>query len=376
MRLAEAQSMLRTGAALLEYHTFGDDLVVAAVSASSVDVEVSPVVSRELAALVNDFHTACSIGWGHVEAADRLSRLLLEPIRDVVMAHERLVIVPFGPLALVPFHALPFAGGPLGLTSIVSYAPSAAAALAGGLDRPCVLDRPLVVGDPAFDPDLRPRLPRLAAARVEALAVAARLGSPDPLVDLAATEEAVRGRLPGCSVLHLATHGLLQELVPYGSSLVLAGRDELTVAELVGVQVGADLAVLSACDTGRGAATLGGDVVGLTRAMRAAGVRQTVVSLWPVDDAIACLTMDAFYSGLLRGQPAALALHQAQLWIHGVGADQVREAYSGLAHWVGVGAEPSDAEFRRRGELDDDEEIPPALSGSAERWWAPFMLVS
>ena len=61
----------------------------------------------------------------------------------------------------------------------------------------------------------------------------------------------------------------------------MAGRDELTVAELLGVGLDTDLAVLSACDSGRGDITATGDVVGLARGLLAAGVRRVVVSLWP-----------------------------------------------------------------------------------------------
>jgi CHAT domain-containing protein len=210
------------------------------------------------------------------------------------------------------------------------------------------LAQPLIVGDPAFDTDFRPNLPRLAGAHVEAHAVAARLGQADPLVDANATEEAVRTRLPSCSVLHLATHGLLSDLVPYGSLLVLAGRDELTVADLVGMRFGADLAVLSACDTGRGTATLGGDVLDLTRALLAAGVRQSVVSLWPVDDAIACVTMAAFYDGLREHQSAAVALQHAQRHIYGLDATAVLQEYRDLVHSAGVEAGPADKTFRRK----------------------------
>jgi CHAT domain-containing protein len=153
---------------------------------------------------------------------------------------------------------------------------------------------------------------------------------------------------------------------------VLAGQDELTVAELVGMRLGANLAVLSACDTGRGAATLGGDVVGLTRALLAAGVRQTVVSLWPVDDVVACLTMVAFYDELAQGKPPAPALHDAQTWIHALDVEAIWNAHTDLANAAGVAPGPSAVEFRRRRDFTEEEVIPAPLTGSAERWWAPL----
>jgi CHAT domain-containing protein len=68
----------------------------------------------------------------------------------------------------------------------------------------------------------------------------------------------------------------------------------MSVGDLVGIDLDADLVVLSACDTGRGAATLGGDVIGLVRALLAAGARYLVVSLWPVNDEAGCLVMARF----------------------------------------------------------------------------------
>lgn len=390
VELRSVQERLSPGTGLLEYHAIGDDLVVAAVTHDGIELARRPVRSRRLAALVRSHHARCSAGSGTGPEAGDLAGLLLDPVGDLVGDCGRLVVVPFGPLHSVPFHALPFRGAPLGRTRVLSYAPSAA--LGTAPDRPVPMGSGAVIGDPAFDPDLHPRLGRLPGARTEAHVVAARLGCNPPLTDAAATETAVRRLLPDRAVLHLATHGWLDEVGPYASSLVLAGRDSLVVAELVGLHLGARLAVLSACDTGRGAATLGGDVVGLTRALLAAGVRETVVSLWPVDDRTACVTMAAFYDALRRGEPPAPALTSAQGVVAGLDAPGLRAAYTELCREARTGgSDPGDADRRRSAdddepaddedeladdELADDEPLPAPLGGSAERHWAPFVLIS
>jgi CHAT domain-containing protein len=365
------------GTALLEFHTVGDDLVVAAVTGGGIEIARRPVRTRRLAALARRYHARCVEGRGAGPEADELASLLLEPVAEVLRAHHRLVVVPFGPLYSVPVHALAFDGEPLGRTRTVSYAPSAALGIP--TDQPIPRGSAAVVGDPAFDPALHPRLRRLPGAEIEARAVAARLGCTEPLIGEAADEATVRRLLPDRAVLHLATHGWLNELGPYASSLVLAGRDSLVVSELVGMRLSARLAVLSACDTGRGAATLGGDVIGLTRALLAAGVRQTVVSLWPVDDRTACLTMAAFHDALGRGDPPAAALTHAQGVVHDLDAAGMRDAYATLCREVGSTSARLDAGDRRRGELDDEladnEPLPEPLGGSAERHWAPFILI-
>ena len=248
-------------------------------------------------------------------------------------------------------------------------------ALRDPIDSTFAFERCTVVGDPAFDPAFRPRLRRLPGAEIEAKVVARLLGTDDVLTGPDATEDDVRSVLSDRDVVHLATHGWLDELAPQGSSLVMAGRDELTVAELIRVQMRAPLAVLSACDTGRGTATLGGDVVGLTRSLLASGVRRAVVSLWPVDDSTACVTMACFYERLVAGDPPAAALASAQQTIHGLDHAALRARYTELA-----GIEPLRGLGHRRGEIEDrdlhsDEVIRPPLGGDAERHWAPFILV-
>jgi CHAT domain-containing protein len=369
--VSDLQARLPQGVVCLEYLAVGDDLLGWAVTCDAVVPSRQAVRYRDLRVMVRSYHAACSSGCA---SDDELAGLLLAPFADVLRAHERVVVVPFGALNLVPFHALLLDGTPLGLDHVVSYALSLATAVGGadGLDGAVETSRPLVVGDPAFDPPARPQLRPLPGSRLEAQTVAAYLGDPAPLIGAAAREPDVVARLEDCTLMHISSHGHLDELSPFSSSLVMAGQDELTVAELVGLRFGTSLAVLTGCDTGRGNATLGGDVVGLTRSLVRGGVRRVVVSLWPVDDWVAPVVMQRFYDGLRHGRPAAYALAEAQRQVHALDAEALRAAY------VAMGG--GDDDVQRRGveldpELRDDEEVPAPLGGDAERFWAPFVLV-
>ncbi len=122
-------------------------------------------------------------------------------------------------------------------------------------------------------------------------------------------------------ILHFATHGLLDSVHPELSGLVLSLIDEekrpvngfIRAHELYKRQLGADLVVLSACETGLGREVRGEGIVGLPRGFLYAGVPRVVVSLWNVADESTAHLMETFYEALDRGQTPSAALRKAQL---------------------------------------------------------------
>ena len=74
-----------------------------------------------------------------------------------------------------------------------------------------------------------------------------------------------------------------------------------------------------------------------------------MVSLWPVDDDVACLTMVAFYYALLEGKPAPAASNKAQGWLGGLDSDAIRERFKEIC--AGVGASTTDNPRSYRGEV-------------------------
>ncbi|MEJ6479928.1 CHAT domain-containing protein [Nostoc punctiforme UO1] len=129
-------------------------------------------------------------------------------------------------------------------------------------------------------------------------------------------------KLSQASIIHLATHGLLDDFkelgVPGAIALAPSGNGELndgllTANEILDLKLNADLVVLSACDTGRGEIT-GDGVIGLSRSLITAGTPSVIVSLWSVPDAPTAELMTEFYRNWQeRKLDKAQALRQAML---------------------------------------------------------------
>lgn len=271
---------------------------------------------------------------GSLEAlGDRLSTLLLpSELRKRLPASGELVVVPHEALGLLPFAALPVgaAGERLGTRYALRYTPSlgtlAEVETGSGYVRSRGRQDALVVGNPAM-PTVRTstgaedRLSPLPGAEEEGRWVAGRLGAA-LLRGAEATESAVRQRLPGASVVHLATHGYAYstEARVRDSFVALAPGKEhdglLTVGEVLDEvpQLTADLVVLSACQTGLGNLRQAEGTVGLQRAFLAKGARSVLVSLWSVSDEATAALMKAFYTHWLQdaNTSKAEALRRAQ----------------------------------------------------------------
>jgi CHAT domain-containing protein len=187
-------------------------------------------------------------------------------------------------------------------------------------------------------------LAALPAATKEAQGVAAAMHA-QPLIAGAATERAVRGRLPRAPLVHLATHGYAyaSDANARRSFVALApgaGEDGLlTVGELLddpALQMSAELVVLSACQTGLGDLKQAEGTVGLQRAFLGRGARSVLVSLWSVGDLPTATLMRQFYS-----------------------------------HWLSDSDHPSKSESLRRAQ----ENVRATPGMKDPKFWAAFQLV-
>lgn len=137
--------------------------------------------------------------------------------------------------------------------------------------------------------------------------------------DSLASERVVKEKASDYSILHFATHGILNKEQPVLSSLAFTEDSDSTESnfwqahEISQAQLNADLVVLSACETGYGEFERGNGIASLARAFMYAGAPSLVVSLWQVNDEATSELMKNFYDNLDMGMKKDEALREAKL---------------------------------------------------------------
>lgn len=162
----------------------------------------------------------------------------------------------------------------------------------------------------------------LPDTRAEVEALGAIYGEKATLwLGAAATEARARTIGREASLIHFATHGLVDDHLPLESALALSapqteqdGNGLLHAWEIVeSMRLDADLVTLSACESALGERMSGEGILGLTRAFQHAGARSVLASLWNVADRSTAALMQRFYTNLNQGMDKASALRAAQI---------------------------------------------------------------
>lgn len=305
------------GHVAVEYALVGDTLLAWTVRDTVVRVTRTRVPRAELQLAVEQAGAALE-GGSADRAAEPLRRLhgwLVRPVADRLGGPGTpLVILADGEIAGVPFAAL--RAGPRGRYLVQDHPLRFAASLADAA-RPAgaVNAGPaLLVGDPAFDPEVHLGLDRLDGARAEADSL--RTVYPDAVVlaPSEATFRAFAARAPGASLVHYAGHAVFNDTRPERSFLVLAGGEGLSADAAQSLDLrGVRMVVLSACRTVRAREGRSGGFAGFSGALLAAGAGGVVGSLWEADDRLTQPLMLRFHREFRRAGDPARALRQAQL---------------------------------------------------------------
>ncbi len=315
-----------------------------------------PLAGRvQIEAAARKLYAAWSAHQDSPADCEALSRMLLGPVREVIRG-KRVVVVPDGALAYIPFDALYVIPGRRLIEDNENVAVVSLSSLKLMRDR--TRDRRpasklvAVFADPVFsgnDPRVRrdinvsataargaalkssagdaglADLERLVSSRREAAAISALAPEKQrwEALDFDAGLSAVRDpKLADFRIVHFATHGLMNSRDPRLSGLVFSlvdrqGRPQngfLRADEVANLKLGADLVVLSACQTALGKELRGEGLLGLARAFMYAGTPRVIASLWRVADSASTDLMSSFYQAMLGSHvPASEALRSAKL---------------------------------------------------------------
>jgi tetratricopeptide (TPR) repeat protein len=305
--------------AVIEFVTSPEETIAFILTGSRVRTRVIALSGPALAREVRNFRSR--IAERDLSVNDDGSRLfnkLFAGFWPLVRGRHHLVIVPDGPLWELPFAALVTPDGHYLIEhASITLAPSMGA-LAAMRARAARRNGATVELLAFGNSEARGELPALPEAESQARAVARLYGDRGHVFAGAeATRSRLESEISNARVIHIATHGVLNDANPMYSHLVLRGdaRNDglLDARAIMRLPLRSELVILSACETARGQMHQGEGVVGLAWAFFLAGCPSTVVSQWDVDAATTTSLMVRFHERLTAGATKSAALRDAAL---------------------------------------------------------------
>jgi CHAT domain-containing protein len=324
----DAQQLLPPGVLLVEYFPADKNLFIFALTAQGKPMLRQVQVTRAaLEETVGRYVRQLLARADVSEASRRLYALLIEPVQKEIDAASVVALMPSSVLFYVPFASLARQTPQEKLRYLVEDKPlvhltdlTAWRLMRQNGQTTSYPNSVLVAfANPTGD---------LPAAETEVDAI----GRNYTLKEVFRRDEATKGRVQNirddCTVLHIATHGVLNSDVLTSSYLRMAAGDRLTQGEVYGLGLRRKrtrLVVLSACETAVGARRPGLEFLGLADAFAKAGAASVLGTLWKVADKSTAQLLSAFHASIKSpkgGATKAEALRQAQLGLLRGGSHQ------------------------------------------------------
>ncbi len=330
------------GTLFLSYAVCEDKLIVFSFfngdySCATVDIEREHL--RQITRLARTRLSDSATGTDYTDSLESLGKYLLSPFSEIIDKADRITVCPDGPLHQLPFGALMYRHNYLGLTKPVSYVSSATVlnAIRADSDSKNMTTKITAFGNPDYGKlKADERVMRELSSILNRNEISPLPSTGDEVNFISdifpshteaflgseATESNARTIGKTVSNIHFACHGILNEVQPLESGLVLSIPEKIENAGNNGilqaweifedVRINADLVTLSACETGLGKEMGGEGLIGLTRAFQYAGAKTVMSSLWSVADESTAELMKYFYKALKKGKSKDEALKQAQ----------------------------------------------------------------
>ncbi|KAF8856142.1 hypothetical protein BDZ45DRAFT_745704 [Acephala macrosclerotiorum] len=299
-----------------------------------------------------------------------LQEILIKPIEEHLAGKKKLVIIPSGELAHVPWTML--------LSLPISIIPSLSiwdhllshAQPQSNSSPPKVS----VVGNPPYNQDGTLRDKDIPFSHLETFYIA-RMNDDFPFLAGDNNRKQFQSWVSTTRVLHLCAHSTFDDQDPVRSGVQLF-QEPLTISDWRNLAIKADLVVFSSCLSGVSKAFHSGSAFGFAHTLLGTGTRAFIGSLWPVDDLATLLLMMMFYEALKETSPAE-ALHISKMRMKGLRMKDVWELVARLrievrreSERVNDYVDNHEWWIRELDELEEDD-----LQALREpRCWAAFVL--
>lgn len=334
--LGDVQEGLPAEAVLLEYFMTADRLYIFVVQQGrKFRVEEVKVGSAELEGLVDYYLSLIKNADPEADedlrsSGRKLFDYLVRPVSDELESKSVVIIVPFGILYYLPFHALLLDRSQGADQYLIEWKKIVYLTSSTWLDimkkaKARKVESLFAYGDP--DGSL-PGAQREVRVLKDSIFTKAEVFTLDD-----ATKNRFLTDAKNFNIIHLATHGYL-EPDPLKSYILMAGADEkLTLLDIAGYTALRDntfLVFLSACETAveKGRSN-GRELMSLAKAFTTAGPPSLIATLWKIPDISTSRLVTAFYSELKKNKGVADALRGAQLAV--ISNEQYRHPY----YWAG-----------------------------------------
>jgi CHAT domain-containing protein/tetratricopeptide (TPR) repeat protein len=264
--------------------------------------------TSDMQQLVSNFSTTSFVG-------SELYKFLVDPIGGEISKAKELILIPDDFLIHLSFAALEKDGKYLIEQLPVTYLESARSGISLWKKASRSLDskntKILAIGNPIV-----PEKPDLAFAKKEVDVIKRYYPHVKTLTGAAATKDALTEAKDHFDIVHLASHSSFDAISPLESIFHLSsmnGSGNISVADLFGLGIRADLVVLSACESSITGLSAGREIIGLNRALAVGGARSVLSSLWRISDVTSAVVMKRLYRYLAEGSGKAGSLRLSQL---------------------------------------------------------------
>ncbi len=259
--------------------------------------------------------------WGSSQerAAKKLYKMILKPLEGDFEGKTIMGVLPDGRLYELPFYLLKdskkkdlidrFAIYYLPSLSVMVETRKAKASLKNE-------NKVLAFGNPKFE---RPDLVQLPGTENEVGKIAEIYGDRAQVyLHENALEEQIKYHGRDYRIIHMASHGLMNNHNPMFSSIAMSqikDQDDdgyLEAREITNIDLDAELVIMSACESGRGKLRPGEGILGLTRSFFSSGIPSVIASMWSVNDLATAFMMQHFYENF-QSMNAVEAMRKAQI---------------------------------------------------------------